>query len=53
MKAVALFIYGINNLKGGGGAERFFADFYDDYNDLTTKNFNLYYKYKAYKNLVS
>ncbi|MCA0431124.1 MAG: glycosyltransferase [Bacteroidetes bacterium] len=43
MKAVALFIYGINNLKGGGGAERFFADFYDDYNDLTTKNFNLYY----------
>jgi glycosyltransferase involved in cell wall biosynthesis len=43
MKAVALFIYGINNLKGGGGAERFFADFYDDYNELTTKNFNLYY----------
>ena len=33
---VALFIFGISELKGGGGAERFFADFFEIYNQKIT-----------------
>lgn len=43
MSRVAFFIYGIGNLKGGGGAERFFADFFDRYSVSGTKIFDLYY----------
>ncbi len=43
MKSVAFFIFGIQNLKGGGGAERFFSDFYDQYNNLEEKSFKLYF----------
>lgn len=42
MANVALFIFGITELKGGGGAERFFADFFEIYNKKKTKH-NLYY----------
>lgn len=42
MANVALFIFGITELKGGGGAERFFADFFEIYNEKKTKH-NLYY----------
>lgn len=42
MANVALFIFGITELKGGGGAERFFADFFDIYNKKETKH-KLYY----------
>lgn len=43
MANVALFITGINELKGGGGAERFFADFFDLYQEVKTKKHNLFY----------
>jgi glycosyltransferase involved in cell wall biosynthesis len=42
MANVALFIFGITELKGGGGAERFFADFFDIYNQKVTAH-KLYY----------
>lgn len=42
MANIALFIFGINDLSGGGGAERFFADFFDVYNASETKH-KLYY----------
>lgn len=42
MANVALFIFGITELKGGGGAERFFADFFEIYNQSKTKH-SLYY----------
>ena len=42
MANVALFIFGVGELTGGGGAERFFADFFEIYNRSKTKH-NLYY----------
>lgn len=42
MPNVALFIFGVNDLSGGGGAERFFADFFDIYNSNKTKH-HLFY----------
>ena len=42
MANVALFIFGITELKGGGGAERFFADFFEVYNKKQAKH-KLYY----------
>ncbi len=42
MANVALFIFGVGELTGGGGAERFFADFFEIYNKKKTKH-NLYY----------
>jgi glycosyltransferase involved in cell wall biosynthesis len=32
MKRVAFFAYGIGDISGGGGYERFFSDFFSDYN---------------------
>ncbi len=43
MKNVAFFIYGIGNLTGGGGAERFFADFFLKYQQHNATKFNLFY----------
>lgn len=43
MKRVAFFMYGVSNLKGGGGAERFFADFYDQYSQSFQAGFKLYF----------
>ncbi len=43
MSNIALFIYGINDLKGGGGAERFFADFFDEYQDSKISQNKLFY----------
>lgn len=38
MKRVAFFAYGIGDISGGGGYERFFSDFFSDYsNDKETK----------------
>jgi glycosyltransferase involved in cell wall biosynthesis len=53
MSSVALFIYGIKNLKGGGGAERFFADFFDEYQGIENSKHKLYYiiDRKSIKNL--
>ena len=38
MKNVALYLSGVNNIKGGGGAERFFADFFLPINPGQIKN---------------
>ena len=38
MKNVALYLSGVNNIKGGGGAERFFADFFSTYKSWPNKN---------------
>lgn len=43
MKRIALLIYGINDLKGGGGAERFFADFFEAYQKSPDAKNKLYY----------
>src|SRR5688572_4970277 len=43
MSKVAFLIYGIGDLKGGGGAERFFADLFDRYHEQPEKKHELYY----------
>lgn len=43
MANTAFFIYGINSLKGGGGAERFFSDFFDKYQKTPERKFKLYF----------
>jgi glycosyltransferase involved in cell wall biosynthesis len=43
MTNIAFFIYGINKLDGGGGAERFFSDFFDEYQKSGNKKFGLYF----------
>lgn len=43
MTKVAFFIYGIGDLSGGGGAERFFADFFDLYLKSKYQQFKLFY----------
>ncbi len=40
---IALFGYGVGNIKGGGGAERFFADFFEAYHQSDIAKFNLYF----------
>ncbi len=40
---IALFQYGIGNLEGGGGAERFFADFFDEYNASARSKHKLFF----------
>jgi glycosyltransferase involved in cell wall biosynthesis len=42
-KNVALFILNVQDLSGGGGAERFFADFYSIYKQQEQPRFNLYF----------
>lgn len=43
MKNVALYLSGVNNIKGGGGAERFFADFFSIYKSWPNKKFKIYF----------
>jgi glycosyltransferase involved in cell wall biosynthesis len=43
MNKVAFFLYGLKDLKGGGGAERFFADFFERYNNDDETKFKLYF----------
>lgn len=38
-----LFMKGISSLQGGGGTERFFADFYDKYQNVFGRKFKLYF----------
>ena len=42
MKNIAFIFTGIGNIKGGGGAERFFSDFYDQY-QTSNKKYNLFF----------
>ncbi len=53
MPNIAFFIKGIGSLKGGGGAERFFADFFEEYQKFNRKKFGLYFIIDQYsvKNL--
>jgi len=43
MRNVAFLFTGVGNLSGGGGAERFFSDFMEDYNAAADKKFNLFF----------
>ena len=43
MANIAFFIYGIGDLSGGGGAERFFADFFEKYIKTDNTKFKVYY----------
>ncbi len=40
---IALYQYGIGNIEGGGGAERFFADLFHEYNSSGLSKNNLYF----------
>lgn len=40
---VAIYLSGVHNLKGGGGVERFFADFFDIYSEFEQAKFDLYF----------
>lgn len=40
---VALFLIGVKDVTGGGGAERFFADFFEYYRSNTSTKFKLYF----------
>lgn len=55
MTNVAFLIYGIENLSGGGGAERFFADFYSKYQKYRPTSFKLFYILDkvSHSNLIS
>jgi len=43
MKKIALYLSGVHDIKGGGGAERFFADFFSIYNSWPLKKFEIYF----------
>jgi glycosyltransferase involved in cell wall biosynthesis len=43
MRAVAFLMYGVGSLSGGGGAERFFADFFSDYSSESEAGFRCYF----------
>lgn len=43
MANIAFFIYGIGDLSGGGGAERFFAEFFEKYIKTDNTKFKVYY----------
>ena len=38
MPNIAIFMPGIGDLSGGGGAERFFFDFFQKYQNINSKN---------------
>lgn len=40
---VAMFTFGIGDISGGGGAERFFADLFDEYQQYPKSQFNLFW----------
>ena len=43
MKRVAIYLSGVQDLSGGGGAERFFADFFTIYQLHQNKTFELFF----------
>jgi glycosyltransferase involved in cell wall biosynthesis len=43
MSAVAFLMYGVGSLSGGGGAERFFADFFSDYRSDSKAGFRCFF----------
>tara|TARA_B100001287_G_scaffold144355_1_gene121378 strand:+ start:5471 stop:6646 length:1176 start_codon:yes stop_codon:yes gene_type:complete len=42
-KNVAIYLVGVNSLSGGGGAERFFADFFELYSKYDDSKYNIYF----------
>ena len=43
MKRVALYLSGVHDISGGGGAERFFADFFTIYQNHPNRKFELFF----------
>lgn len=43
MKRVAIYLSGVNDITGGGGAERFFADLFEKYSEYNSAKFDLYF----------
>lgn len=43
MKNVAIYLTGVKNIDGGGGVERFFADFFSIYQSYKNRKFNLFF----------
>jgi glycosyltransferase involved in cell wall biosynthesis len=43
MKNVAIYLTGVQNIDGGGGAERFFADFFSIYQSYPNRKFKLFF----------
>ena len=43
MKKIALYLSGVHDIKGGGGAERFFADFFSIYKSWPNKKFEIFF----------
>ena len=42
-KNVAIYLVGVTSLSGGGGAERFFADFFEFYSKYNDSKYNIYF----------
>ena len=42
-KNIALFTFGIGNISGGGGAERFFSDLFEEYNESELRKYELFW----------
>ena len=42
-KRVAIYLSGVNDIAGGGGAERFFADLFEKYSNFVSAQFDLYF----------
>jgi glycosyltransferase involved in cell wall biosynthesis len=50
-KNIALVLIDVSDISGSGGAQRFFSDFFDDYNSYKNTRFKLFYftDYDSYK----
>lgn len=42
-KNIAIYLSGVHDIRGGGGAERFFADFFTIYQSYDSRKFNLFF----------
>lgn len=42
-KNVAIYLVGVTSLSGGGGVERFFADFFELYSNYNDSKYNIYF----------
>jgi glycosyltransferase involved in cell wall biosynthesis len=43
LKRVAIYLSGVNDISGGGGAERFFADLFEKYSNYKEAEYKLYF----------
>ena len=42
-KNIGILIYGIEDVSGGGGSERFWADFFEKYKNYSARNFEVFF----------